>query len=287
VAESDSTVLICGESGTGKELIAKAIHARSKRKYMSFVAVSLGALPESLVESELFGHEKGAFTGAVYARRGRFELADGGTLFLDEVGDLPAKAQVDLLRVLQESKFHRIGGSQELSVDVRIISATNRDLKAMVAAGSFREDLYYRLNVVSIDLPPLRERGDDVILLAHRFLKKFAAKTSKPVTGFSDDALQAIRNYRWPGNVRELENAIERAFVVLKGDTILAGHLPFSLQSRAEDEGSDSLRAMERHHIRRVLAEHDGNITSAARALGIDRVTLYNKIKKYGLAEER
>ena len=286
VAESNSTALITGESGTGKELIAKAIHARSKRKYMPFVPVSLGALPETLIESELFGHEKGAFTGATYARRGRFELADGGTLFLDEIGDLSAKTQVDLLRVLQESKFCRIGGSREIAVDVRIIAATHRNLRELVAEGQFRDDLFYRLNVVSIDLPPLRERGDDILLLAKKFLKEFASKTNKPVTSFSHEALDIIRGYAWPGNVRELENAIERAFVVVKGDVIRSNHLPFSI--RSEDDGIDqkSLKAVEKHHIRRVLAEHEWNITQAAKTLGIDRVTLYSKIKKFGIKEE-
>jgi DNA-binding NtrC family response regulator len=286
VAETDATVLITGESGTGKELIAKAIHAGSKRKYMPFVPVSLGALPETLVESELFGHEKGAFTGAAYARRGRFELADGGTLFLDEVGDLTPKPQVDLLRVLQESKFTRIGGTRELTVDVRIVAATNRNLKELVEEGEFREDLYYRLNVVSVELPPLRERGDDVLLLAHRFFQKFLNKTNKPVKGFSPDALELIRKYEWPGNVRELENAIERAFVVVKGDVIRSNHLPFAIQSEEEEVNPKSLKFVEKHHIRRVLAEHDWNITQAAKALEIDRVTLYNKIKKFGIKEE-
>ncbi len=286
VADSDSTALITGESGTGKELIAKAIHANSRRRYMAFVPVSLGALPETLVESELFGHEKGAFTGAAYARRGRFELADGGTLFLDEVGDLSAKTQVDLLRVLQESRFCRIGGNREISVDVRIIAATNRNLRDLVSRGEFRDDLYYRLNVVSIELPPLRERGSDVELLAKRFLQEFTRKTNKPVKGFSEEALEIIRNYDWPGNVRELENAIERAFVVVKGETIRSNHLPFSIQSRKDDESRTSLEAVERHHIRRILAEHEWNITQAAKALGIDRVTLYNKIKKYDIKKE-
>ncbi|MCK4414343.1 MAG: sigma-54-dependent Fis family transcriptional regulator [Candidatus Eisenbacteria sp.] len=286
VAASNSTVLITGESGTGKELIAKAIHANSDRKYMPFVPVSLGALPETLVESELFGHQKGAFTGATYARRGRFELADGGTLFLDEIGDLSPKAQVDLLRVLQESKFTRIGGTREVSVDVRIVAATNRDLRQMVKEGQFREDLFYRFNVVSIELPPLRERGDDIVLLAQRFLREFASKTNKPIKGFSNEALAIIRGYDWPGNVRELENAVERAFVVVKGEVIKSNHLPFNIRSREEQADSRSLKAVEKHHIRRVLAETGWNISQAAKALEIDRVTLYNKIKKYDIQEE-
>jgi len=286
VAASNSTVLITGESGTGKELIAKAIHANSDRKYMPFVPVSLGALPETLVESELFGHQKGAFTGATYARRGRFELADGGTLFLDEIGDLSPKAQVDLLRVLQESKFTRIGGTREVSVDVRIVAATNRDLRQMVKEGQFREDLFYRFNVVSIELPPLRERGDDIVLLAQRFLREFASKTNKPIKGFSNEALAIIRGYDWPGNVRELENAIERAFVVVKGEVIKSNHLPFNIRSREEQADTRSLKVVEKHHIRRVLAETGWNISQAAKALEIDRVTLYNKIKKYDIQEE-
>jgi transcriptional regulator with PAS, ATPase and Fis domain len=253
---------------------------------MPFVPVSLGALPETLIESELFGHEKGAFTGATFARKGRFELADGGTLFLDEVGDLSPKTQVDLLRVLQESRFHRIGGSHEIKVDVRIIAATNRDLEEHVRNGQFRDDLFYRLNVVPVKLPPLRERGDDILLLAHRFLSEFAAKTNKPVKEFSNEAMEILRNYDWPGNVRELENAIERAFVVVKGEVIRSNHLPFSIQSRDEEMSQKSLKAVEKHHIRRVLAEYDWNITQAAKALEIDRVTLYNKIKKFGIKEE-
>jgi DNA-binding NtrC family response regulator len=287
VSDSDSTVLITGESGTGKELVAKAIHSHSRRRFMPFVPVSLGALPETLVESELFGHEKGAFTGASYARRGRFELADGGTLFLDEVGDLSAKTQVDLLRVLQESKFCRIGGNREISVDVRIIAATNRDLKELISKGQFRDDLFYRLNVVSMELPPLRARGEDVVLLANRFLKTFAQKTNKPVKGFSHEALDLIRDYDWPGNVRELENAVERAFVVVKGDLIRSNHLPFSIRPRKEGAVNlKSLEAVEKHHICRVLDEHDWNITQAAKALEIDRVTLYNKIKKFDIRKE-
>ena len=286
VAPSDATILITGASGTGKELVAKAIHGHSQRKYMPFVPVSLAALPENLVESELFGHEKGAFTGATYMRRGRFELADGGTLFLDEIGDLGAKVQVDLLRVLQERKFTRVGGSREIEVDVRIISATNRNLAEMVKSGAFRDDLYYRLNVIQIELPALRERGDDVILLADCFLRSFAEKTGKPIRGFSDEALRMIRSYDWPGNVRELENAIERAVVVAKGDTIRSNHLPFSIRDRDEAHNPTSLAEVEKHHIRRVLAEYGWNISQAARALEIDRVTLYNKIKKYGFKEE-
>ncbi len=286
VADTESTVLITGESGTGKELVAKAIHANSVRKYMPFVPVSLGALPETLVESELFGHEKGAFTGAVYAKRGRFELADGGTLFLDEIGDVSPKTQVDLLRVLQERKFTRIGGTAEINSDVRIIAATNRPLKDLVGQGKFRDDLFYRLNVVSIHIPPLRERAGDIILLAHRFLKKYATKTSKPVNAFSNEALDILRKYHWPGNVRELENSIERAFVVVKGDTIKSNHLPFSIQGTEGQVNTESLTEVEKHHIRRVLAEYGWNITQAAKALEIDRVTLYNKIKKYDFKEE-
>ena len=286
VADSDSTALITGDSGTGKELIAKAIHAHSRRRYMPFVPVSLGALPETLIESELFGHEKGAFTGATYARRGRFELADGGTLFLDEIGDLSAKTQVDLLRVLQESRFSRIGGNREIAVDVRIIAATNRNLIQRVAEGEFRDDLFYRLNVVSIELPPLRERGGDIELLAYRFLREFAKNTNKPVKEFSKEAIEIIRTYDWPGNVRELENAVERAFVVVKGPTIRSNHLPFSIQAREGELNQKSLEAVEKHHIRRVLADQEWNITQAAKALEIDRVTLYNKIKKFGIKKE-
>jgi len=287
VAPSDSTVLITGESGTGKELIARAIHANSNRRYMPFVPASLGALPETLVESELFGHEKGAFTGAQFARKGRFEMADGGTLFLDEIAEISPKTAVDLLRVLQDRTIVRIGGTKATEVDVRIVAATNRDLLDEVRKGNFREDLYYRLNVVPVHLPSLRERREDILLLAGHFRKKFASKTNKKVTKFSKEAQDLLANYSWPGNVRELENAIERAFVVVKGDVIHTSHLPFAIQASPAHGGEGhALKDMERAHIQRVLCEFGWNITQAASALGVDRATLYSKIKKYDIKKE-
>ncbi len=286
VADADSTVLIAGESGTGKELIARAIHANSPRRYMPFVPASLGALPDTLVESELFGHEKGAFTGAQFARKGRFEMADGGTLFLDEVGEISPKTQVDLLRVLQDRMVVKIGGGKPVEVDVRVVAATNRDLQEAVRQGTFREDLFYRLNVVNIHLPPLRDRREDILPLADHFLHIFASKTSKKVKGFSEEARNLLFTYDWPGNVRELENAIERAFVVVKGDEIETRHLPFSIQSTPSEGGGRALRDMEKVHIKRVLDEMDWNITQAASALEVDRATLYNKIKKYDLKKD-
>jgi two-component system response regulator HydG len=254
----------------------------SKRRYFPFIPLNCGGLTESLLESELFGHEKGAFTGAHFRRKGKLELADCGTVFLDEVGNISTKTQMDLLRVLESKQFTRVGGSRVVEVDFRTICATNRDLEAAVKTGEFREDLYYRLNVFVILVPPLRERKSDIPLLAHHFLEKYARATSKRVEGFEPDALRRLREYRWPGNVRELENAIERAVVVSKGRLIGPDDLPEVIEPQA---GSDdlSLDAMEKRHLAAVLRRTGGNVTRAANLLGINRVTLYNKIKKYKL----
>jgi DNA-binding NtrC family response regulator len=283
VAESDSVVMITGESGTGKELVARAIHSNSGRRYMPFIAASIGALPENLVETALFGHEKGAFTGAQYMRKGRFELADGGTLFLDEIGEIGPKTQVDLLRVLETQQITRVGGTKSFGVDVRIISATNRDLEQAVKDAEFREDLYYRLNVVPIHIPPLRERKEDIPLLAQHFLKNFCLKTSKKIEGMSRGAMELLMGYDWPGNVRELANAIERAVVVAKDRAIVPMDLMFTFGASGFEEVGKSLKSIERSHIEKILQETEWNITRAAEVLEIDRVTLYNKIKKYGL----
>jgi len=284
VAKSNATVLITGESGTGKELVARATHSQSYRKDKPFVAVSCAALPESLLESELFGHEKGAFTGAHAQRKGKFEVANRGTLFLDEIGDMSANIQVHLLRVLEEKEFARVGGNELIRVDVRVLSATNKDMKKAVASGQFREDLYYRLNVVPIELPPLRERKEDIPLLAQHFLKKFAIENQKEITGFSPEANNFLLKYEWPGNVRELENAIERAVILAKNSDIEVADLPQeNLLITHSATSGESLREIEKERILNVLSETGGNFSQAARILGISRVTLYNKIRAYGL----
>ena len=284
VAKSNATVLIIGDSGTGKELVARAIHSQSYRKDKPFVAVSCAALPESLLESELFGHEKGAFTGAYARRKGKFEVANRGTLFLDEIGDMSANIQVHLLRVLEEKEFTRVGGNELIKVDVRVVSATNKDIKKAIADGQFREDLYYRLNVVTIDLPPLRERKEDIPLLAQHFLKKFATENQKEITGFSPEANDFLLKYEWPGNVRELENAIERAVILAKNSYIEVADLPQeSLTLAYSAPSGTSLAEVERERILNVLNETGGNYSEAARILGISRVTLYNKTRAYGL----
>jgi len=283
VAETDSTVVIHGESGTGKELIARAVHAQSKRRFFPIVAVNSGSIPESLLESELFGHEKGAFTGAHYRRKGKIELAHGGTLFLDEIGDISPKMQVDLLRVLETKRFTRLGGSQEITSDFRLVCATNKNLEELVAAGTFREDLYYRINVFSVLVPPLRERREDVQPLVKHFVEKYARAMGKPVKDVSPEAQALLLDYRWPGNVRELENAIERAMVVGRQPQIVPDDLPFHLEQPAGELTARSMAGMEMEHIERVLREMDGNISRSAKVLGIDRATLYNKLKKYGI----
>ena len=285
VAQSDATVVIRGESGTGKELIARAIHSHSERCRHPIVAVNCGALAESLLESELFGHEKGAFTGAQNRRKGKFEIADKGTLFLDEIGNISQKMQMELLRVLETRQFTRVGGSQNIHVDIRLICATNRNLEQAVAEGSFREDLYYRINVFTIVLPPLRERKSDIPALVDHFIRKYSSNMNKDIREISPQALDLLIRHQWPGNIRELENAIERAMVVGKPPAILPNDLPFQLveEPSHRHEGSDSLAEMERHHIILVLGKANWNISKAARMLGIDRVTLYNKIKRYQL----
>ncbi|MCD6161441.1 MAG: sigma-54-dependent Fis family transcriptional regulator [candidate division Zixibacteria bacterium] len=289
VAASDATVLVTGESGTGKELIAQAIHRNSERRYKPFIGVSIGALPDTMVESELFGHDKGAFTGADHARMGRFELTDGGTLFLDEVGDMSPKVQVDLLRVLEEKACYRLGGNRKIHTDVRVIAATNKNLKKNIEEGTFREDLYFRLNVVGIHLPPLRERGDDVLLLAEYFLKKFCMKMNKKKEGFSPKVIEIFSRYKWPGNIRELKNAIERAIVVGKEPLVQLRDMPFGggQEFLPEEKAEMSLREAEKKHILRVLDMTGWNVTRSARLLKIDRATLYNKIKNYNLSKPK
>ncbi len=283
VAKSNVTILITGESGTGKELVARAIHSQSDRSSKPFVAVSCAALPESLLESELFGHEKGSFTGAYAQKKGKFEFANGGTLFLDEIGEMSANIQVHLLRVLEEKEFTRVGGNEPIKVDVRVISATNKDLRRAIEKQEFREDLYYRLNVVNIELPPLRERKEDIPLLAEHFLHKFAAENRKEVTEFSPDVIESLLAYDWPGNIRELENSIERAIILSRDSSITTADLPqenVSLVSSASI--GKNLKEVEKTHILNVLRETGENYSEAARILGVSRMTLYNKAKEYG-----
>jgi two-component system, NtrC family, response regulator AtoC len=281
-AHTSSTILVLGESGTGKELLARAIHAESDRKTGPFVAVSCAALTDTLLESELFGHEKGAFTGAVARRKGTFETAHGGTLFLDEIGDISAKLQLDLLRVLEDRRFCRVGGNDPISVDVRIIAATNRDLHKAVETGHFREDLFYRLNVIPIQLPPLRDRREDIPLLVDHLLERLSIELKRPVDGLARDAMAVLMSYQFPGNIRELRNILERAMVVAAGPIVHASDL--NLQGPGE-ASNGSLESVERQHITRILEQTGGNVSQAARILDIDRVTLYNKIKKYKLRE--
>jgi DNA-binding NtrC family response regulator len=283
VAKTDTTVMIRGESGTGKELIARAIHSNSVRRYFPIVAVNCGALPEGILESELFGHERGAFTGAQYRRKGKLELADGGTLFLDEVGNIDTKTQMDLLRAIETKQFSRVGGNEIIKVDFRVICATNKDLEKAVSEGSFREDLYYRLNVFSVFIPPLRERKGDIPLLANYFVQKYARSMAKQITSISPEAMDTIVRYNWPGNVRELENAIERAMVVGKPPAIRPEDLPYQLTEKNHLLPAGSLAAIEKAHIISVLEQNRWNISRSAEILQIDRVTLYNKIEKYGL----
>jgi DNA-binding NtrC family response regulator len=282
VAPADTTVMILGESGTGKELVARAIHTQSPRAYFPLVTVNCGAMTETLLESELFGHERGAFTGAQYRRKGKVELADGGTLFLDEVGNIDVKTQMDLLRVIETKQFMRVGGSEIIHSDFRVICATNRDLEKAVREGAFREDLYYRLNVFTIQLPPLRARGIDIARLARHFLEKYATAMNKPVRTFSPEAMYAIKAHDWPGNVRELENAVERAVVVCKGTTIEKEHLPVQTVNSQRNQGR-RLDDVERSYIEQILQETGWNVSRAATILDIDRVTLYHKMEKYGL----
>ncbi len=292
VAASDTTVFIAGESGTGKELVARAIHRLSKRANGPFIKVNCGALTETLLESELFGHEKGAFTGAIKQKLGRFELADGGTLFLDEVGDVPPSMQVKLLRALQEQEFERVGGEAPIKVDVRVLSATNKDLEAEVSAGRFRQDLFFRLHVLPVKLPPLRERREDIPMLVQHFVHKLGPKTNPRVRGVGDAALGRIMAYHWPGNVRELENAIEQALVFAEGDEIGPSALPQFLQGGAEEDALSVPREMslpeilddlERQLILKAYAKAGKIKTETARLLGIKTSALYYKLEKYGI----
>jgi DNA-binding NtrC family response regulator len=282
VAPTEATVLITGESGTGKEVVARAIHAAGPRRFMPMVTIHCGALTETLLESELFGHEKGAFTGAQYRKKGKFEVADGGTVFLDEISDISLKTQTDLLRVLQEKEVVRVGGNQPIKVDFRCIAATNKNLEALVKAGTFRPDLYYRLHVFCVDLPPLRDRREDIPLLVAHFLNKFCMMTSRTVPQISPEAIQVLMNHEWPGNVRELENAVERALVVCRGSEIKASDFSFQFQTDTMPTGR-TLDDVERVHIERILRETEHNLSRAARILDIDRTTLYNKLRRYGL----
>ncbi|MFA6128612.1 MAG: sigma-54 dependent transcriptional regulator [Bacteroidales bacterium] len=281
VAQSNSSVIITGESGTGKELIARAIHANSPRKFFQLVSVHCGALTESLLESELFGHEKGAFTGAIYNRKGRFEMADGGTIFLDEIATISTKMQIELLRVLESKSFIRVGGNKEITSDFRVICATNRDLKTMVENGTFREDLFYRLNVVNIHVPPLRDRTEDIPLLVDYFIRKYCTSMNKLPVSIDASALKRLQEFDFPGNIRELENMVERAIVVGNGKKITLKDLP--LQKSMVTSTLESLDDVEKNHIQQTLVNHEWNITRTAKALKVDRVTLYNKIKKYNL----
>jgi DNA-binding NtrC family response regulator len=281
VAPTNSSVIITGESGTGKELIAKAIHSNSPRRFFPLVSVHCGALTESLLESELFGHEKGAFTGAVYNRKGRFEMADNGTIFLDEIATISTKMQVELLRVLETKKFIRVGGNKEISSDFRVICATNRDLKSMVENGTFREDLFYRLNVVNIHIPPLRARTGDIPMLVDYFIKKYCTSMNRQPVTIDETALKRLQEYNFPGNVRELENMMERAIVVGNGKKIGLRDLP--LESATIDSSVEALDEHEKIHILFVLQKYKWNISRSAKALQVDRVTLYNKIRKYDL----
>jgi DNA-binding NtrC family response regulator len=285
VAKTDTTVMIRGESGTGKELVAKAIHINSNRKYFPIITVNCGALAESLLESELFGHEKGSFTGAQFKRKGKFEMADRGTIFLDEIGSISLKMQIELLRVIETKQFNRVGGNELIKSDFRVITATNELLEELVKDGKFREDLYYRLNVFSIVIPPLRERRDDIPLLVNFFINKFSIMMNKQVKSVSKEAMEFLKNHDWPGNVRELENAMERAMVVGKTNSIMVDDLPFHLsKNNSEFNGDDkTLAGIERKYILRTLNENNWNISKAAQVLEIDRVTLYNKINKYSL----
>lgn len=285
VAHSNASVIITGESGTGKELVARAIHSNSPRKFFPLVSVHCGSLTESLLESELFGHEKGAFTGAVYNRKGRFEMADNGTIFLDEIATISAKMQVELLRVLETKSFVRVGGNKEITSDFRVICATNRDLKTMVEKGTFREDLFYRLNVVNIIVPPLRERVEDIPLLVDYFIKKYCNSMNRPIITIEQSALRRLEEFPFPGNIRELENMIERAIVVGNGKRISVKDLPIGKES--VNSNIESLDELENSHISHILEKYNWNISAAAKALKVDRVTLYNKIRKYDIKPSR
>ncbi|MBN2033035.1 MAG: sigma-54-dependent Fis family transcriptional regulator [Deltaproteobacteria bacterium] len=285
IAATDSTILIRGETGTGKGLGARAIHTKSRRSQGPFVVVNCGAFPEHLLESELFGYQKGAFTDAKTTKKGRLELAHGGTLVLDEIGEISMRMQIDLLRLLEDRLFYRVGGTQPIEVDFRIIAATNKDLERSIKEGGFREDLYYRLNVISFTMPPLREHKEDIPLLAEYFLHRFAQETNKPVDQISRDALDEMMLYDWPGNVRELANAMERAVVVGRGRKILPRDLPIFRAEYLSSPRGRTLKEVETVHLGSILNETGWNISRSAEILGIDRSTLYDKIKRYGLSK--
>jgi two-component system, NtrC family, response regulator len=288
VATTEAPVLLLGESGTGKEMAAEALHNRGARRTGPFVAINCTAIPDTLLESELFGHEKGAFTGAHVQRRGRIETANGGSLFLDEIGELPALLQVKLLRFLQEQKLTRVGGREEIQTDVRVIAATNADLKSQISEGKFREDLFYRLAVVTINLPPLRERGDDAKLLAQVFLQRFAAENRKSNLTFHPDALRALNRHTWPGNIRELENRVKRAVIMADGKRITAADLELTPTDQADRPTTlkEARESIEREMIQQVLQRHSGKISSAAVELGVSRPTLYELMEKLGINRE-
>ena len=296
-ADSDATVLVLGESGTGKEMVARVLHARSRRSRGPFVAINCAAIPENLLESELFGHEKGAFTGAIGRRIGRFERADGGTLFLDEIGDMSMALQSKILRAIQEREVERVGGGAPVGIDVRIVAATNRDLSEAVREGRFREDLYYRLAVVTVMLPPLRERGQDLDLLASHFFAHYAREHARPVRAVAEEVFNVLHRHPWPGNVRQLRNAAERAVVMADGEVLLPQHLPVDILQPPEAPAANGTRGpaepplvtleeMEKRMIRRALRETGSNVTVAAERLGIHRNTLRRKITDYGIGQE-
>jgi DNA-binding NtrC family response regulator len=286
VAAEEASVLITGETGTGKELVARAIHAQSPRAAHPFVAINCGALPETLLETELFGHQKGAFTGAAHSRKGFLEVVQGGTLFMDEVAEISLKMQIDLLRVLEEKRICRLGSSFGIPVDFRLITATCKDLGEAVSENKFREDFFYRINVIQIPIPPLRERKDDIPLLIHHFLSKFSHETTRRVDHVSRDALKILQSYPWPGNVRELENAIERGVVLSRGNTLGVEDFAFLQLPRVKVPCAGSLREVEKQYIEQVLGECDWNITRAAEVLDINRVTLHKKIKRLNLQKD-
>lgn len=288
IAPSESSVLILGETGTGKELIARAIHANSKRMGGPFVPINCGAVPESLIESELFGFEKGSFTGAIRPKKGLVEIAEGGTLFLDEVGEISLKMQVDLLRLLQDKCFYRVGGVEALKADFRLISATHKDLTKQIAEGSFRQDFFYRINVITLRVPPLRERKQDIPLLAEHFRERFARETNRDVESISEDAMKILVEYPWPGNIRELENVLERAVVTARKRIIgpeSFAYLTTDTTSVSAVPAARSLKEAEKIHIKTILEQEGWNISRAAKILELDRTTLHKKIKKYRLAE--
>ncbi len=299
VAPAPTSVLITGESGTGKELVARALHHSSPRQSAALVAVNCATFAENLLESELFGHERGAFTGATERKRGLLEMADGGTLFLDEIGEMPLPLQPKLLRLLQEKRFRRVGGTAEIECDVRVVAATNRDLKTLIAAGQFRDDLYYRLNVVTLNIPPLRERAEDIPLLALFFVRRYARELGRPVSGFAAETLQLLQQYAWPGNVRELQNIIERGVLFCSGDQFTPQELPLSLQGAVADSTETRLKTpelgkplpelldkVESDLIQRAMIQARGVQARAARLLGISRSNLQYKLRKYGMMSD-